>query len=196
MIQSWDLSVDDTDGASFTVGQVWGRVGADPFFIDQIRQRMDVNAQVKAILDLSDRYPQARTKLIEAKANAPAIIKMLQRRVSGLIPIEPKDYGGSKVARLEACVPEFASRNVFLPTPDLYPWVKDFIKELLLFPKSAHKDQVDAASQALNWLAEKGGRIVARDVKEQPHSAQYTRTIFSETHAGVRNSTKVIRGFF
>lgn len=97
---------------------------------------------------------------------------------------------------LDCCVPEFASRNVFLPTPDLYPWVKDFIKELLLFPKSAHKDLVDAASQALNWLAKKGGRIVARDVKEQPHSTGYTRTIFSETTAGVRNSTKVIRGFF
>lgn len=196
VIQSWDLSVDDTDGASFTVGQVWGKRDADRFLLDQVRDRMDINDQVRAILAMSDKYPQARTVLIEAKANGPAIIKMLNRQISGLTPIDPKDYGGSKTARLEACVPEWASGNVYLPLPSLHPWVKDFIKRILIFPKCAFKDEIDTCSQALNWLAEKGRSYATRDVKEQPFSRDATQNIFSGTNVGVRNSNKVIRGFF
>lgn len=196
VIQSWDLTMDDTEGADYTVGQVWGRVGGDRYLIDQVREKMDINAQVRAILTMCDLYPQARAILIEAKSNGPAVIKMLNRRVSGLTPIEPKDYGGGKTARLAACIPEFASHNVHLPVPEYKPWVKEFVKELLLFPKAAHDDTVDAASQALNWLAEKGGRILSIEMKDQPHSRHNTQTIFSTSNSPVPNSNKAIRGIF
>jgi len=145
---------------------------------------------------MSNRYPETRAVLVEAKVNGPAVIKMLNRRISGLIPIDPKDYGGDKVARLRACVPEFAAGNVYLPDPALYPWVKEFVKELTLFPKSAYKDQVDTCSQALNWLAENGGRIVSLQPKEQPHSKSSTQEIFSSTAVGVKDSTRAIRSIF
>ena len=47
---------------------------------------------------------------------------------------------------------------MYLPSPDIAPWVKDFIAELLEFPAGAHDDQVDSMTQALNDL-QKGGRI-------------------------------------
>lgn len=196
MIQSWDLSMDDTDSADYTVGQVWGKNGGDRFLIDQVRAKMDINGQLRAILDLQEKYPMCRTILIESKANGPAVIKMLQRRISGLTPVDPKEYGGNKEARLAACVPEFASGNVYVPMPSLHPWVKEFIKELTLFPKAAHDDTVDSASYALNWLAEKGRRFSSRDVKEQPHSRESTHAIFDATSVGSRYTNKVIRGIF
>ncbi len=35
--------------------------------------------------------------------------------------------------------------------PKHAPWLADFEMELMLFPNSAHDDQVDSLSQFLNW---------------------------------------------
>jgi len=41
---------------------------------------------------------------------------------------------------------------VWLPHPDIAPWVKDLVAELTTFPASANDDQVDALTQALRRL--------------------------------------------
>ena len=41
---------------------------------------------------------------------------------------------------------------MWLPAPELCPWVDDLIEEAVGFPRAAHDDRVDAMSQALNRL--------------------------------------------
>ena len=41
---------------------------------------------------------------------------------------------------------------MWLPAPEIAPWVDAFIEEHASFPAGAHDDQVDAASQALNRM--------------------------------------------
>jgi phage terminase large subunit-like protein len=41
---------------------------------------------------------------------------------------------------------------VYLPAPEIAPWIDGFVEELAGFPTAAHDDQVDAMSQALNRL--------------------------------------------
>jgi hypothetical protein len=48
--------------------------------------------------------------------------------------------------------PYAESGNIYLPDPPLAPWVEDYIAEFQTFPNGAHDDQVDATSQAINWL--------------------------------------------
>jgi predicted phage terminase large subunit-like protein len=69
--------------------------------------------------------------------------------VPGLIPVEPD---GSKEARASAVSPFVEAGAVHLPAPELAPWVVGFVEEHAAFPNSAHDDQVDATSQALNRL--------------------------------------------
>jgi hypothetical protein len=45
------------------------------------------------------------------------------------------------------------------------PWNRDFLRELELFPVGRYRDQVDACSQAYNWLCE---QPVHRCVKRMP----------------------------
>ena len=48
------------------------------------------------------------------------------------------------------CVsPLIEAGNVYLPHPQLAPWVNDLIEECAAFPNGAHDDQVDAMTQAL-----------------------------------------------
>jgi predicted phage terminase large subunit-like protein len=131
------------------VGQVWLHRGADVFLLDQVRARMSFTETLRAVVALSARWPQASLKLIEDKANGPAVISSLARRVAGIVPVEPD---GSKVARASAVAPFVESGNVWLPDPELAPWVMDFVEECASFPAGAHDDQVDTFSQAVNRL--------------------------------------------
>lgn len=150
VIQSWDCSFKETESGSYVVGQVWGRKGADKYLLDQVRARMDFSSTLQAIRTLSAKWPRARAKLIEDKANGPAIINTLRREIAGIVPQLPQ---GSKEARLQAVAPDIEAGNVYLPAPHLAAWVHDYIEELVAFPSAATDDQVDATSQALLRLA-------------------------------------------
>jgi predicted phage terminase large subunit-like protein len=144
-IQSWDCTFKNLDSSDFVVGQVWARVGPAYLMGDQIRARMDCPDTVKAVRELSQRWPATLAKLIEDKANGSAVIQMLQHEIPGILPVNPE---GRKVARAAAVSP-LIEGNVYLPHPLYAPWVNDFIEECAAFPNGAHDDQVDAMTQAL-----------------------------------------------
>lgn len=150
MIQSWDFSFKDLKKSDYTVGQVWGRKGASFYLIDQIRAQLNAKTSIDAIRMLTAKYPQARAKLFEDKANGPALKSLLQHEVGGIIPIQPR---GSKAVRAEAMQPYVQAGNVYLPDPSIAPWVNDFVLEMAQFPHGAFDDVVDATSQACNYLA-------------------------------------------
>jgi predicted phage terminase large subunit-like protein len=149
LLISWDMTFKGTEGTDFVAGQVWMSRGADAFLLDQVHGRMDFVATVRAFRELAARWPQAVLKLVEDKANGPAVISMLGRTVPGIVPEEPQ---GGKEARAAAVSPLVEAGNVWLPAPELAPWVGGFIEEAAGFPTAAHDDQVDAMTQALNRL--------------------------------------------
>lgn len=166
MIASWDMRFSDSEEAasSFVVGQVWGVNGADRYLLGQIRARLSFTDSLKAVRALAAWQPDARAKLVERKANGAAVIDMLRGEVSGLIPIEPE---GGKEVRAAAVEPLVEAGNVYLPDSEFVPCppgyeptpTTDLLAELSVFPKGAHDDQVDALTQALNWLANKQGDV-------------------------------------
>jgi predicted phage terminase large subunit-like protein len=149
IIQSWDMTFKDTKQSDFVVGQVWGRLKANYYLIDQVRAKMSFTKSKAEVIKLSARYPLATVKLIEDKANGTAIIDTLKEDVEGIIAINPTE---SKYARASSVQPLCEAGNVFLPNKERHPWVDDFIEECTFFPNGAHDDQVDAMSQALTRL--------------------------------------------
>ena len=149
VITSWDLTFKDTDGTDYVCGQVWARRGIEAFLLDQVHGRMAFVDTCQAVRDLAARWPQAAAKLVEDKANGPAVLNALARTVPGMIPVQPD---GSKTARAAAVSPFVQAGNVWLPAVELAPWVAGLTKEAANFPRSTHDDQVDAMTQALNRL--------------------------------------------
>lgn len=146
MVISWDMTFKDGDDTDYVVGQVWGRKGADRYLLDQVRARMGFTDTLAAFRALADKWPQATRKLVEDKANGPAVIDSLRHHVSGIIPVEPD---GSKTARAHAVTALFEAGNVHIPHPQACAWASDYVAELTQFPGAAHDDQVDATTQAL-----------------------------------------------
>lgn len=154
VIHSWDMTFKDSDGTDYVVGQVWGKKDANAYLLYQIRKRMSFTETLKAVKLLAEKFPEGRRKLVEDKANGPAVIDSLKSTISGLIPVEPD---GSKVARAHACTAEWEAGNVWLPHKDIAPWITETVDEITTFPFAGHDDTVDAMTQALRDLFQKKG---------------------------------------
>lgn len=156
VLASWDCTFKDTDGTDFVVGQVWGKAGSRSYLLAQKRERMSFTKTVREVVALKDAHPRVREILIEDKANGPAVIDTLKGVVSGIIAVEPD---GSKLARAHAVTSYWEAGDVWLPHPDIAPWIKDYVAELTSFPAAANDDQVDATTQALRRLYPLFGKL-------------------------------------
>lgn len=143
-IQSWDMALKEEKTSDFVVGQVLSAKGANRFILDQVRDRMDLPRTLLAVRRLSAQHPNAHTKLVEDKANGPAVMQSLHAKIGGFLPVNPI---GGKISRAAAASPMLESGNWYLPHPALADWVDGFIAECAGFPKASHDDQVDAWSQ-------------------------------------------------
>jgi predicted phage terminase large subunit-like protein len=144
-IMSIDATFKDEDDSDFVCIQVWGKTGPNMYLIDNMKARLNFPATLQAIRNMVAKHPDCGAKLVEDKANGPAIISMLINEIGGMVPVNPQ---GGKVARVNAVSPYIESKNVFLPRG--VEWVHDFVEECSSFPKGKNDDQVDAMSQALN----------------------------------------------
>lgn len=147
MLISWDMTFKDSNASDYVVGQVWLKDKANYYCIEQVRGQMDFTQSMQAVINLKNKYPRCRRILIEDKANGPAIINTLKNRISGIIPITPKE---SKEARAFSVTPLFEAGNVFF-----YRNIRelsDMVEEIVGFPAASHDDTVDATTQALNYF--------------------------------------------
>lgn len=131
--------------SDFVAIEVWGKINADFYLIDTIKERMDFPDTMRAIRTINAKYPDNNAILVEDKANGPAIISSLRHEIPGIIAIEPK---GSKVARANAVTGVVESGNVYLPR--FASFTGEFIEEHAAFPNGANDDLVDACTQFLD----------------------------------------------
>ena len=102
VIQSWDMSFKDTRNSDFVVGQIQAAQGANRYLLDQIRDRLDLPGTLMAVRRLSCQWPNSHLKLVEDKANGPAVIQSLRHQIGGLVEVNPE---GGKMSRAAAASP-------------------------------------------------------------------------------------------
>jgi predicted phage terminase large subunit-like protein len=152
---SWDMTFKDGAKNDNVCGQVWGRKGPSSYLLAQSLDKMAFTDTVVAFVRQVETHPFAIAKLVEDKANGPAVIDYLKKKIAGLIPVEPD---GSKEARAHAITPYVRAGNVFLPDSARNPWVLLFLSEVCGFNGKPGRpdDQVDAMTQGLRYLYRNG----------------------------------------
>lgn len=146
---SADLTFKGTDHSDYVAIGVWARRRAEAWLLDQICDRWDFVTTLKRFEALCAKWPQATLKLVEDKANGPALISMLGKRIPGIVPVTPE---GGKEVRANAWAPLVEAGNVWIPSSRLAPWTSDYIEQHAAFPNAAHDDMVDQSSQAVDRL--------------------------------------------
>lgn len=152
LIQSWDMPFTKSEGSAKCAGIVIGRNGASIYIFDMVNDKMTFTESVAAVRTLTGKWPKARAKVIENKANGPAIVDLLKKEIPGMVEFNPK---GSKEERAISMTPYFEAGNIWFPDPETHPWVHDLINDLLIFPKGQYKDTVDALVQGILYLMDK-----------------------------------------
>lgn len=157
VVMGWDFAVKGKTTSDYTVGIVMGRIRADKYVLDIYRKKVNFPDACQALIQMCQRWPQAHKKIVEDKANGSPLVDTLKHQVPGLVLVNPTT---DKVQRANAVAPECQSGNIYVPDPQIYPWVTDLLDELCVFPKGVHDDQVDAFCYALSDLM-KGGSFFA-----------------------------------
>jgi predicted phage terminase large subunit-like protein len=167
IIQSWDMAFGGKVTSDFVVGSIYGKSGSEFYLLDQVRGQMDFPDTIRAFKMLSQKWPAAITKLVEAKANGQAVIDSLKKEISGIVPVNPST---SKLARLNAVIGLYEAGNVYYPSPEVHHWVEDHVEEMLAFPLGSKDDRVDAETQALNYFNKSGIGSFTKEMTEQEPS--------------------------
>lgn len=151
MWQSWDMSFKKT-GTSRVCGLLFARRGANIYVLDCVVDWMGFNESCDAVTDLSAAWPSAYTKVVEDKANGPAVMDRLRAKIGGLTAWPPEGEAMSaKVERWNAATPPCRSKNVYLPPKEVAPWVEGFTAELESCPTGELDDQADAFAQGIDY---------------------------------------------
>lgn len=172
--QSWDLAFKGTKTSNYVAGQAWGRVGANVYWKPgEVYDQLDFVQSLSEFVKFSVLHPDP-TKLVEDKANGPALIATLKDKIPGITPVNP-DGGSEAVAR--SCAPYVAAGNVWLPNPwtakpdsdgriplvnrttvrEGFEYVVRFVENCATFPTGSipigsHGDDVVAATQAIHHM--------------------------------------------
>ena len=150
-VVSVDAAFKDAANNDYVAITVWGKHGQDYYLRYCMNRHLDFTNTLNAIRQVRVLYPQARTVLIEDKANGSAIINVLQKEMF-CVPVNPK---GGKVARVNAVSAAIESGHVFVPKDAA--WLGEYLDQWSAFPAGAHDDMVDSSSQALSYLLYSSG---------------------------------------
>lgn len=150
--QSWDTAIKAGDAHDASVCVTLGEQEGVHYLLDVLVLRAEYPALKRAVMAQASRWsPQA--VLVEDKASGQSLLQDLRRETNlPLIARLPKQDKLSRVAAVSALIE--AGR---LSLPHAAPWLAAFEEELFAFPHAAHDDQVDALTQYLLWIREKGG---------------------------------------
>lgn len=156
VIQSWDTAFKKGEENAYTVGQTWVEGAAGYYLVDQVRDRYEYPELKRAIKMAANKW-HPHSILIEDKASGQSAVQEL-RRDTRLPVIAVAPGVGDKLVRAQLQAPQIEAGRVYLP--DNASWLQDYLHEWLHFPSSEFSDQVDATSQALDYLAARKGRVV------------------------------------
>lgn len=155
-VQSWDFTFKGKESLDWVAGQ-WWKARDGEYFLgpNAIHEPLSFNDSAQKMRDQRDVWPCSRI-LIEDKANGPAIENHLAEEFPGLL--ELRTPLGSKTARAQAVAPLFANGKVHVVRDAGYDARKRLFSR---FPRVRRDDPVDAASQALLYLAQESSYFEA-----------------------------------
>lgn len=145
---SWDLAFKGKVTSDFVVGQAWARKGPYRYLLHRVGGKWDFVQTLQAFRAMIELFPWISAKLVEDKANGPALESALKEEIDGIILVDPG--GTSKEARAYAEQPTFESGHVLIPAGA--SWLEDWKLTMQRFPKAKNDDDVDSATQGLRWM--------------------------------------------
>lgn len=148
IIQSWDTAIKAKDEHDYSAGITIGVTNNNNYYIlDVLRVKAEFPELVNLVQNYANKW-KPKVILIEDKASGQSLIQTLTKLP--IISIKPKF---DKITRFASNTTLFEAGKIFIKEDS--NWKNIFETEILTFPKSTNDDQVDALSQAFNYLKQR-----------------------------------------
>src|SRR5471032_2719140 len=148
IVQSWDTAFKTKEKNDYSVCTTWGEGELGYYLIDIWKDKLEFPDLKRMVISLAAKW-KPNALLVEDKASGQSLIQELRRETR--LPVIPIQKQIDKVACANLVTPLIESGRVFLP--EGHPEVAAFVQSAAQFPNAAHDDDVDSATQALNFLS-------------------------------------------
>jgi len=172
LCMSVDATFKNTSKSDKVAIGIWGKLDNNFYIIEELNARMDFLGTLQAIRNFKATYPNICMIFIEDKANGSAIVNVLSKEISGIVPVNPL---GGKESRVQSVLPYLVS-NVMLPRHKSF--TSSMLEEWYAFPNGTYDDSVDEMTQAISQMIHYYGKI--EKISEEPSAIEtYTETMTS-----------------
>lgn len=151
VVQSWDTANKAGEDNDWSVCTTWLCRDRTMYLLDVFRRRLEFPALYHIVRKLAASW-QAGLVIIENANAGTALIQQLQRDTSLILRWHTPKL--DKATRMLAESPALEQGRVLIPGDA--PWLDDFHREVVQFPKGRYDDQVDSLSQFLFWARTRG----------------------------------------
>ena len=146
-IQSWDTAQTMAQWSDYSVCITIDVVGQNRYIRDVFRARLVYPFLKRAVVERARMFG-ATTVVIEQKNAGQCLVQDLRGDNFG--PVQSYEPRGDKPMRMTGQTHWIEGGYVYLPKDAT--WVPEFMHEMAMFPNGKYDDQVDALSQALDFL--------------------------------------------
>jgi len=157
ILQSWDTASKNNIDSARSICQTWGISEKGAILLDRWGDKVEYPQLRKKVDQMYWKF-RPNVILIEDKDSGKALIQTLQQETT--FPVLPVIPLVDKVTRAVSVTPMQESGRVWIPDPnqpDSPAWVDAFIEDCAMFPNGLYLDDVDAMSQALNYIMTMAG---------------------------------------
>ncbi len=153
VVASCDTASTTKETSSYSVGMLWGEVGSDYYLLAIVRGRWEAPMLRRYIIKCERVWKPDATLIEDTELGRSLRQELYATEGLRLLPSRAR-Y--DKEARLLAQSARFEAGQVHIA--DNQDWTADYVSELLAFPDGQSDDQVDATSQALDYLVARTAR--------------------------------------
>lgn len=160
-VRFWDKAASHESGA-YTAG---GKIGVDTqgrYWITNVRRFQKASNERERAIQATAKLDGRKCHIGMEQEPGSAGIDSIQASIRGLagFVVTPEKPTGNKAVRADPLASQCNAGNVYLKKGD---WNEDLLEEMMYFPNSEYKDQVDACGGAFRMLTS-GTNKIARAI--------------------------------
>ena len=142
---------------------LWGaEKGKRLYLLDRVTGHWEFPQLITESKRFWEKRPDAKKMYVEAKASGLSLIQSLRQQGIKAVPWKPKDYGypDDKVGRVKEASWLIFNGDVWLPDPEIAPWIESVVDQASAFSSDdshANDDDVDNITTATSVFSHYGG---------------------------------------
>jgi len=146
IVQSWDTASSVNETGDYSVCTTWLCKENQYYLLDVLRVQLNFPDLKQKMISHAETY-ESDLIIVEYASSGIPLFQEISSKTN--LTIKYHTPRGDKISRMEAGTVLIEAGQILIP--EEAPWLAEFQREVVTFPKGKHDDQIDSLSQFLYW---------------------------------------------